>query len=244
MLPKSSVEAQTLERPRAWRSRAARAPAPRRDRGALRPAPRTCSGPRRWPGCRCRTPRRRQPRRRTSSGGAPDADVGGCCADTTTSVDPDRPQRARGRRRRTARRGRPAHATRGNPGPRGTRPATRRAPASHRSRRRAPRASLAQRPVPWRSSSTSSGDSPRCTVVTASGCASTSARIAWKSAGETEYGACGARLTRTPPLVDARGFRAWREPRATRPFGSAVTEADQLVEHLRRHRQRRAGAAR
>ena len=110
------------------------------------------------------------------------------------------------------------------------------AAASRRSRRRARSSSTRARPVPSAANSTSSADSPRCTVVTAPGCASTSARIAGNSAGDTEYGACGARLTRTPPLVDARRLcRARGLADACRRVG--VTEAEQLVEHLRRHRR-------
>ena len=89
-------------------------------------------------------------------------------------------------------------------------------------------------PLPCRSSSTSSADSPRCTLVTGSGCASTSARMAMNSAGDTEYGACGARLTRTSSAPMAAASAAARASR-TRAHRIGGAEANQLVEHLRRH---------
>src|SRR5205814_5506881 len=57
--------------------------------------------------------------------------------------------------------------------------------------------SARQGPSPVRTKSVSSADSARCTLQGPSWWRSMASRIAWKTDGATEYGACAARLPRT-----------------------------------------------
>ena len=81
---------------------------------------------------------------------------------------------------------------------RGTRPGRSRAPPSRRARRRSARSSARHGPRAGREKLDSPRrDSPRCTLVIGRRWPSTASRIARNSAGDTEYGACGASVTRT-----------------------------------------------
>ena len=105
-------------------------------------------------------------------------------------------------------------------------------------RRRAPRASLAHGPVPWRKQL---DFLRRLAEVHGRHGVAGAHRGRRGSPGTAPARPNTARAapgsTRTSAVVDARGIRAARAPRATRAFGSASIEAEQLVEHVRRHRR-------
>ena len=61
-----------------------------------------------------------------------------------------------------------------------------------------------QGPVPYLRSSISAADSPRCTLDLANGSCWSAARIKPNSAGDTEYGACGASVWRSTSDAGAR----------------------------------------
>ena len=152
-------------------------------------------------------------------------------ARTGHDVAPPRPA-APARRRRAARRARPAAASDSSPNARCTPPDRSRAASIRDSTRPAPRARAESARRRRAGTRTSSGDSPRWML--ASGVRACSPAIAANSAGDTEYGACGARLTRTPGSISRtrvdpppRGRHVWV------PVGDV--EAQQLVEHVRRH---------
>ena len=71
--------------------------------------------------------------------------------------------------------------------------------------------------LPAASSSTSSVDSARWTLETSSACASRSSRMAVNNAGDTEYGACGARLSRTSGPGSPKSSMAARRTTSSRP---------------------------
>ena len=112
---------------------------------------------------------------------------------------------------------------------------TSRVSPSHRSRRRVARASLAQGrcraatvrpPLPTPRGARSSrrwGVHP------------TSTRIAWKSDGRDRVRRVRRQTDANAALVNARGFRA-DASLADASLRVGVTEANQLVEHMRRHR--------
>ena len=176
-----------------------------------RPSRRTGSESARWSGCRCRSPPARR-LRRTHAAADRRRRRSGCSAGTSRAWPRSRPARSmsagehctpwttsvvRSRYPSDA-----AYSTGELPG--GVQAGSQ-APSSSSSGR--------QGPVPCCSSSTSSGDSARCTVVMLPGVASSSRPMARNSAGDTEYGACGA-------TADADVAR-----RARRPAGCAPPRA-------------------
>ena len=211
-------------------SSSARAGTDGRQPRASPPARRTGSDRRRWPGCRCR-PRPGRPTRRSAS-------IGGI-AGAGPAVAARTGHQRRARRRQPGQLGvGQLHAVHGQQpvataarADRGTPPDRTPAAATPDSRRRAPRAAPRHRAAavargtrPPRATRQVHADSGRPATL-----ASRSPR---SSAGDTEYGACGARLMRTE-AVDRQRRRSARRAATTRAAASGSVEADQLVEHVR-----------